>query len=227
MRFVRRFADEKGVLVCGWSLFGMDLVVWLCGAENAVMLAMLEPRVFAELVDLVDGFDRMRTEFMLEVGGVDLVIQRGWYSSTDFWSPQLFERWVLPNLKRNVADVHRAGARFAYVMTTGVRPLLRYLAEAGVDLYCWADPVQGDADLRTIRETLGGRVAIAGGVNAPLTLGRGSPDEIRRAVRDAIETLGPSGFILEPVDSLFPDTPWPAVKTMIEEWRRLEVGGQT
>jgi Uroporphyrinogen decarboxylase (URO-D) len=213
---VRRFAQDKGVLVCGWSLFGMDAVVWLCGAESAVMMAVLQPDLFAELVSLVDEFDRMRTDLMLEVGGVDLVVQRGWYSSTDFWSPDLFERFVLPNLKRNVARVHESGARFAYVMTTGVRPLLRHLAETGVDVYYWADPVQGDVDLATIRNALGGRVAIAGGVNAPLTLGRGSPEEIRRAVREAIETLGPCGFILEPVDSLFPDTPWAAVRTMIE-----------
>jgi hypothetical protein len=221
MKRVRRFADEKGVLVCGWSRFGMDAVVWLCGAEGAVMMAMLQSEVFAELIDLVDAFDRMRTELMLDVGGVDLVVQRGWYSSVDFWSPNLFERFVLPNLTRGVEQVHQAGATFGYVMTTGVRPLLRYLAKAGIDLYYWADPVQGDADLATTRQELGDKVTIAGGVNAPLTLGQGSPDAIRSAVRSAIETLGPAGFILEPVDSLFPDTPWPAVKTMIDAWREM------
>jgi uroporphyrinogen-III decarboxylase len=181
-------------------------------------MAMLESDLFAQVVDLVDEFDRMRTNLMLDVGGVDLVVQRGWYSSTDFWSPELFGRYVLPNLKANVRRVHEAGARFAYVMTTGVRPLLRCFVDAGVDLYYWADPVQGDADLRTVRAELGGKTAVAGGVNAPLTLGRGTPAEIRKAVRDAIETLGPAGFILEPVDSLFPDTPWPAVEVMIEAW---------
>ena len=83
----------------------------------------------------------------------------------------------------------------------------------------WADPVQGDADLETTQSELGGQVAVAGGVNAPLTLGRGSTAEIRQAVDDAIETLGPAGFILEPVDSLFPDTPWPAVRTLIDAWK--------
>ena len=107
-------------------------------------------------------------------------------------------------------------------MTSGVKPLLHYLADALVDLYYWADPVQGNIDLETIRERLGGKVAIAGGVNAPLTLGKGSPEEIRRAVVDAIEILGPGGFILEPVDSLFPDTPWAAVKTMIDTWKELQ-----
>ena len=97
------------------------------------------------------------------------------------------------------------------------------MADALVDLYYWADPVQGNIDLETIRERLGGKVAIAGGVNAPLTLGKGSPEEIRRAVVDAIEILGPSGFILEPVDALFPDTPWEAVKTMIDSWKELQL----
>ncbi len=219
MREVRRFADEKGVLVCGWSLFGMDGVVWLCGAEGAVMMAMTEPDLFAEVVALVDEFDRMRTGLMLEVGGVDMIVQRGWYSSVDFWSPDLFARHVLPNLRNNVRRVHDAGAKFGYVMTTGVKPMLGYLADAGVDLWYWADPVQGGVDLRAARDTLRGRMAIAGGVNAPLTLGKGSPEEIRRAVREAMETLGPAGFILEPVDSLFPDTPWEAVKTMIDAWK--------
>lgn len=219
MKRVQRFASERGVLVCGWSLFGMDLVLWLCGAEPAVMMAMLEPHLFNELIEFVDEFDRMRTDLMLEIGGVDLIVQRGWYSSADFWSPDLFERYVLPNLKRTVGRVHEAGASFAYVMTTGVKPLLHYLAEAGVDLYYWADPVQGDADLEATREVLGGKVAIAGGVNAPLTLGKGTPAEIRRAVHDAMDTFGPAGFVLEPVDSLFPDTPWPAVKAMIDAWK--------
>ena len=221
MTQVRRFADDRRVMVCGWSLFGMDAVVWLCGAENAVMLAMLQPDVFAELVAMVEEFDRMRTDLMLDVGGVDLFVQRGWYSTTDFWSPDLFERFVLPALRRNVEHVHAAGAKFAYVMTTGAAPLLRYLVEADVDVYYWVDPVMGEVDLETVRRELGGKVAIAGGVNAPLTLGKGTDEEIRAQVRDAIETLGPAGFILEPVDSLFPDTPWRAVETMIDAWKEL------
>jgi uroporphyrinogen-III decarboxylase len=195
--------------------------VWLCGAEAAVMMAVAEPELFEQVVGLVGEFDRMRTDLMLEVGGVDLVVQRGWYSSTDFWSPALFEQHVLPNLTQNVQRVHDAGAKFGYVMTTGVKPLLGSLVEAGVDLFYWADPVMGDADLATIREKLGGKMAIAGGVNAPLTLGTKSPNEIRRAVREAVETLGAAGFILEPVDSLFPDTPWEAVKTMIDAWKDM------
>jgi len=87
MAKVRCFAHEERVLVLGWSAFGMDAVAWLCGVERAVIAGLTEPDFFQELIDLVYAFDRRRTEMMLEIGGVDVVVQRGWYSSTEFWSP--------------------------------------------------------------------------------------------------------------------------------------------
>jgi len=221
MAQIQRFANEKQVAVAAWSLFGMDGVVWLCGAENAVMMAMTQPELFERVVELVDEFDRMRTELMLAVGGADLFVQRGWYSSTDFWSPGLFEQYVLPYLKRNVALVHSAKKRFAYVMTTGVKALLQYLPQADVDVWYWADPEMGDVDNVTIRKELGGKVAVAGGIDAARTLHHGSSDQIRNRITDAVETLGPDGFILEAMDSLFPDTPASSVQTMIDVWKEV------
>jgi len=221
LALVRRFAQEKGVLVQGWSAFGMDAAVWLCGVEGAVLMAMTEPEAFAALMDTIADFDRRRTAFMLEMGGVDVVVQRGWYSSTDFWSPALFRRFVLPHLRELVDLTHRAGARFAYTMTTGILPLADLLLEAGIDLLYYVDPVQDRLDLATVRDTFRGRMALAGGINSGVTLARGTADEIRQAVHVAMATLGPRGFILAPVDALFPDTPWASVEAMIAAWREL------
>ena len=226
MERVKRFAHEQGVLVQGWSAYGMDGIVWLCGVEGAVMAAMIEPDFFQELVDTIYAFDRRRTEMMLDMGGVDMVVQRGWYSSTEFWSPALFRRYVLPHLKELVSLAHQAGVHFAYTMTTGVLALADLLLEAGVDLLYYVDPVQGDADLEAIRAKFSGRMAVAGGVNSGVTLARGSRDEIRQAVHTAVRTLAPDGgFILAPVDALFPDTPWSSIETMIEAWHEVRSGG--
>ncbi len=222
MEMVRHFAHQQRVLVQGWSAFGMDAVIWLCGVEGALLAAMTEPEFFQELMDLVYTFDRRRTETMLEVGGVDMVVQRGWYGSTDFWSPQLFERFLLPHLQELVALTHQAGARFAYTMTMGVLPMADLLLAAGIDLLYFVDPVQDTADLKAVREKFEGRIAVAGGVNSAVTLGSGSHDEIRREVRNSVSCLGPGGgFILAPVDALFPDTPWASVERMIEAWREV------
>jgi hypothetical protein len=73
--------------------------------------------------------------------------------------------------------------------------------------------------LETARELLGERMTMVGGTNA-LTLASGDPARIRDEVKRAVDVLGPTNrFILHPVDSLFPDTPWEGVEQMIAAWR--------
>jgi uroporphyrinogen-III decarboxylase len=221
MARVKQFAQEQGVLVQGWSAFGMDAVAWLCGVERAVMGAMTEPEFFQELLDIVSDFDQRRTEMMLDVGGVDLVVERGWYSATDFWSPSLFRQYLTQRIKHLADITHHAGARFAYVMTCGAPTMADELLAAGIDLLYYVDPVQDKTDLAVVKEKFKGRLALVGGVSSPVTLYGGSREEIRQAVHTAVHKLGPSGFILAPVDGIFPDTPWSSVEVMIEAWREV------
>lgn len=219
MEQVREFAQVHGVAVQAWSAFGLDAVVWLTGAENGVLLAMDEPRAFGELVDLIAETDYARTELALETPGVDLVVQRGWYSSTDFWSPRLFDRYVVPHLTALARLAHGHGKKLGYVMTTGVETLGPRLADAGVDVLYFVDPVQDRLSLEKVRAELAPRMALVGGVNAT-TLGLGNRQRIQDEVRRAMEVLGPTHrFILHPVDALFPDTPWDGVETLIETWK--------
>jgi hypothetical protein len=222
MALVKRFAQEQGVAVQGWSAFGMDGVVWLMGVERAILAAMTEPHFFAELVDIVSAWDRMRTELLLDTGVADLVVQRGWYSSVEFWSPRLFRRFVLPHLQEIGTLAHQAGARFAYTMTMGAVPLANELIEAGIDLLYYVDPVQDTTDLHAVKAKFAGKMAVAGGINSGVTLASGSPAEIRAAVHAAVGTLAPGGgFILAPVDALFPDTPWASVQAMLDAWMEV------
>ena len=219
MKQVRAFADREEVLVQGWSGFGMDLVAWLMGVEPAVMAAMTEPDFFQELIDIVADFDRRRTEILLDVGGVDVVAERGWYSSTDFWSPRLFKRFLMPILADLAGMAHSAGKKFAYTMTMGASTMADSLISADVDLLYYVDPVQDTTNLAQVKERFRGEVALAGGVNSAVTLGSGTPEQIRVAVHNALDTLGPDGFVLAPVDAIFPDTPWANVQAMIDAWK--------
>jgi hypothetical protein len=218
MAAVGACARKYGVPVQAWSAFGMDAVVWLAGAEGAVMMALDQPRAFEELVSLVAATDRARTELALSSPDVDLIVQRGWYSSTDFWSPSLFERAVTPHLASLADLVHRHGRKLAYVMTTGVAKLGPRLADAGVDLLYFVDPVQDGVSLDWARERLAERLTLVGGTNA-LTLG-GEASHLRDEVRRALDCLAPTNrFILHPVDALFPDTPWAGVEVLIAAWK--------
>jgi hypothetical protein len=221
MRRVAAFAARHGVAVQAWSAFGMDAVVWLAGAQGAILLAMDAPQAFGRLVDIIAEADYGRSELALTTPGVDMVVQRGWYSSTDFWSPKLFDSYVFPHLKQLCELAHRHGKKFAYVMTTGVEKLGPRLAAAGVDVLYFVDPLQDRFPLENARRLLGEGMALVGGLNV-LTLAPGDRDQIRESVRRAIDSLAPGGrFILHPLDSLFPDTPWEGVEALIEAWKEF------
>lgn len=216
---MKSVADAEGFPIQAWSAFGMDAAVWLTGTEGAIMLAMDAPEAFRELIEIIAATDYARTELAVQTPGVDIVCQRGWYSSLDFWSPALFEEYVVPHLRDLASLAHRHGRKFGYVMTTGVEQLGPRLADAGVDLLYFVDPLQDRFPLKKARELLGGRMTLVGGINT-LSLASGDRDRIRREVHRAIEILAPTHrFILHPVDALFPDTPWSGVEMMIEAWK--------
>ncbi len=209
----------KDFLCQAWAAFGMDAVVWLAGTEGAVLLAMDEPTAFRQLVETIAATDYARAELAAATPGVDLVGMRGWYSSTDLWSPAVFERYVWPQVRELAALVHRHGRKFAYVMTTGVERLGPRLADAGVDVLYFVDPVQDRLKLERARELFGERLLMVGGTNS-VSLVSGDLARVRNEVRRALDVLGPTHrFVLHPVDALLPDTPWAPVAALIEAWR--------
>ncbi len=219
MNKMKTFADAKGVFTQAWTAFGMDAMVWFAGTQNAIMMSMDAPEAFARLAEIVNDTDYARTELACKNDGVDMVCQRGWYSSTDFWSPALFDQFVFPQLQRLTKLAHSHGKKFGYVMTTGVEKLGSRLADAGVDLLFFVDPVQDRLPLEKAKELFGDRMTMVGGTNA-LSL-QADPQRIRDEVARAIDVLGPTNrFILHPMDAIFPDTPWEGVETLIEAWKK-------
>jgi len=220
-RKVRKFAEDKGLLVAGGWGVGLDALVWLCGMEELLLLSMDDPEFVDELLKLVGDWNVERMEPFLDMG-VDLFVRRGWYEGMDLWSPSLFERFVFPYLKGEAELVHQAGAKFGYIVTSGVMPLVRLLIKAGVDVVIGIDPVQDRTmDMRALKERAGGRLALWGGVNGFITVEMGSAEEVRRAVREALDTLGPDGFVLSPVDNVREDRPevWRNVEVLVETWK--------
>ncbi|MCS7180130.1 MAG: hypothetical protein NZ891_02105, partial [bacterium] len=220
IKLIKKFKSEIPVCVQGHTLLGMDGVIYLMGIENAIFKAMTEGEFFKEVIDLIFKFDLMRTEIAIEEGEVDIIVQRGWYSSTDFWSPSLFKKYVLPILKKSVDLVHQAGKKFAYIMTTGIMNFIGDFANVGIDLLYFFDPVFDKIDLNEMKEKVKNKFCIAGGINSTLTLKNGNEEEIEKQIKDVIEIYGKKGVILSPVDSLFPDTPYENVKKMIEIYKK-------
>jgi len=220
-------AEKKGLLVVGGLGVGLDAAAWLCGHENIIWAAADRPEWLARLMEMLHEWNVSRMDAMLELG-VDLFVRRAWYEGVDFLSPAQFRRFVLPGLMREVKLAHDAGAAFGYINTSGTMPLLGMLMEAGVNVLIGVDPVQGrGTDLRRMKHATQGRMALWGGVNGFITMEQGTQQQVRAAVREAMEALGPDRFILSPVDNVTGDSgqTWHNVQALIETWKELRDGG--
>ena len=207
-----------------YGIMGVDALMWLCGGVSPLLWAYDKPGFLEELIAMIDIWNKKRMELYLDEG-IDVLIKRAWYESTEFWSPELYKRFIAPIIKTDVALTHQAGAKFGYIMTGGIMPLVDMVIEAGVDVTIGVDPVQGKGtDIKVLKEKSDGKMCLWGGVNGFLTVERGTEDEIRTAVDLAVHFLSKnSGFILSPVDNVTDDTEqtWRNVKHFIEVWKEL------
>ncbi len=154
--------------------------------------------------------------------GLDLWVRRGWYENCDFWSPTTYRQFIFPHLKEEAALAHSYGAKLGYIITSHYLPLIDMILEAGVDVLIGLDPVMGGVDTKELLSKIRGKICLWGGVNSPLVVEDGTPDGVRQAVSEALDTLAPShGFILSPVDDVeyLTDNTWANVAAFVETWK--------
>jgi len=201
----------------------MDAACWLFGIENLMLASIYEPEFVNEMTNIIAQWNQSRMQVFLDAG-VDLFIKRGWYESADFWPPDLYRQFALPSLKKEVQMAHEAGAKFGYILTTSMRPLLDILLESEIDVLIGIDPIEGsDTDLAELKQKLGGRICLGCGENGFVTVEMGTRKEIENSVKTAIDELAPGGgFILSPVDNIrdTSDEVWKNVEIMIEAWKK-------
>ncbi len=218
----KAFIEENNVLLVGGWGVGMDMANWLCGMQGLMTLAISNTSFVEDLFDLIHRWNMERMKVVLS-GNIDLYLRRSWYEGCDFVLPGFYEKVILPRLKKEVDLAHEHGAKFGYICSSGLNPMLEFHKQAGFDVLIGIDPIQGThTDLPKIKGAYGNQIAIWGGVSGAITVEMGTETEIRTAVDQAVENLGPDGFILSPVDNITIDEPktWENIDIFIDAWKR-------
>lgn len=216
------FAHRHDLLVAGGWGVGADLIGWVYGLQRLPYAIFDHPQFIAELLDLIATWNRSRMEVLLQAN-IDLFIKRAWYENCDFFTPRHFRSFICPILEEDVALAHKYGVKFGYIMTSNCMALLDDICATGVDAIIGVDPAQWN--LKEARQKLGENVCLWGGVNGHLTVERGTQDQVRVEVRQAIQALAPGGgFILSPVDNVREYTPavQDNIAALIDEWNYLK-----
>lgn len=214
VKTVKSFAATHGLLVEGCGLFGMSRAIGLL-KPTEFLIAVMDNREFVvALLEMIHHWDMKRLEILLDVG-VDVVYNTGCYEVTELFSPSVIRELFLPFRREMIKVIHQAGAKFHYYTITGIMPLLADYKEIGIDILSSLDPIGSGGplkikavDLAKAKEEIGDEVCLWGGVDPEHTIERGTREEVREAVREAIFTCAPGGgFVLSPSGNINPPNP--------------------
>jgi uroporphyrinogen decarboxylase len=129
----------------------------------------------------------------------------------------MWRKWFKPRLAKVWAAARRVkpDLLISYHSDGFIEPFIPELIEIGLDLL---NPIQPECmDPSDIKRKFGDRLAFFGTIGNQTTLPFGSPDDVRREVRQRIETVGKGGgLVLAPSHMIEPDVPWANVQAFFE-----------
>jgi len=192
---------------------------FLRGMENILLDMMLHPGFAHDLLQSIMDYVLASMEEVARLP-VDCVFlsddygdQRGLLVSPDTW-----REFIAPELRRFCRRARQLGVAPALHSCGNVRELLPELIDIGFDII---HPLQPEAlDVVEVKQTLGGRFTIYGGLDTQRVLPDGTPGDVRALIAERIRELSPGGgFILGPAMKIQHDVPWENVLALLEACR--------
>ncbi|MHB0875244.1 MAG: uroporphyrinogen decarboxylase family protein [Anaerolineae bacterium] len=163
------------------------------------------------------------TRHVLEGTRAEAIFVNSGYSGPPTVSPRLYREWDVPVLAAVSAVCREHNVPLHLHQHGHVRVLLDDLIAAGVSIVCpLLPPPQGDVDdLAALKRQAAGRIALKGNVDPVETILRGTPDDVRQAVRRCIDAAAAGGgFVLGTADSTVLGTPLENIQAFVDAGRQ-------
>ena len=205
-------------------MFGLPS--WLRGTANFYMDLAADDGLADALLDrLLEHYLRWTEWLLSRIGGqIDIVKLADDLGSQEslLISPAMYRRHIKPRqaiLYRHIKE--RCGCKLLLHACGAIRPIIPDLIEIGVDAL---NPVQISArgmDPAELKREFGGKITFwGGGVDTQHILSTGSPEEVRREVKQNLATFKPGGgYVFAQVHNIMPEVPIANLLAMYEAYR--------
>jgi len=215
---------EKGLpAVSGYECGTFEQLWALRGMENFLADLLYEPEFLPPLIEKVSDLKAQIAAGYAKAGvdiiwtGDDLGSERAMLMAPDLWRKHL-KSWVkkiVQSAKKVKPDVLIAFHSDGYI-----EPIIPDLIEVGVDIL---QAVQPECmDVAKLKEKYGDKLSFWGTIGTQSTMAFGTPEEVKREVKERIMTVGKGGGLcIGPSHTLEPPTPWENIVAFFEA---VEVG---
>jgi len=203
-------------LVLPSGYFGVyERTMALMGFEEFMLNMAIEPRAVHRLLDKVCEYRIEYAKRVVAMGfkiahhGDDLGAQKG-----TLFSKKMFHEFVLPRLKACWEPYNKAGIPICMHSCGDLTDFIPDLLEIGLKVL---EPVQPVMDLSRLKREFGKDLVFWGGIETQNLLPFGTPEQVRKMVRETIRTLGKGGgHIIAPSQEVMNDVPIANVKALVE-----------
>jgi len=216
--------DEYAVLGGAWGWF-FEAACELVGMEHFFFLMADAPEVAHAILGKIVGFMEGTSGRMFEKAGkyIDICFTGDDYGFQNgpMMSMPMFDEFARPYLQR-MYDVGRRNGKLVMHHSCGsVAAFIPRFVEMGLNIL---EPIQVRAagmDTKKLAEKYGGKLCFHGSIDTQGTLVFGTPDDVRREVRERVETFRPfGGFTISPSQHLLEDIPVENIVAMYDEaWK--------
>jgi len=209
-REIKRRTGQKGItcLGCGDPGFQNYFYFFEGGLEAVTYAYYDRPDVMEELRELQHRKYVRQCEMICEIKP-DCILTGGSGSIT-MQSPEIWREHSLPTLKEICRIAKQAGVLTMVHSCGKERELVKACVEE-TKLNCvnpLEEPPMGDCYLDEIKRSFGDRICLMGNLNTTDVMLRGTPEDVERAAKKAIDDAGAGGgFILSTGDQCGRDTP--------------------
>jgi uroporphyrinogen decarboxylase len=213
--YIDKNKDKFIIGAIGFSLYERAWI--LRGIEPILSDFLINPSFVEELFDRIIEFNISIANRMCRFPvdafhfGDDWGQQHGLIMGSDIW-----RRIFKPRLRRMYDVVHNAGLPVSVHSCGDISEIIPDLIEIGVNMIT---PLQAEAmDFKFLKNEYGKYLTFWGGVSTQQTMPFGTPDDVRREIRERIKVLGKGGgYILAPAHELQGDVPLENMLAFIDE----------
>jgi hypothetical protein len=193
--------------------------VWPGGMENGMMLLLEKPQVIGAAIRALTH-QSIQTDRLFAREGCDALMPAVDYAmnSGPLFDPRYFRDLSVPCIRRQCKAAHDLGLYVLKHACGNNWALLDDFIAAGYDAY---QSIQSSAtmDLERLKSQYGRQITLWGGVQVE-TLVRGTPEQVRDEVRQAISCAASGGgFILGASHSVVNATRPENYQAMLDAWR--------
>lgn len=200
---------------------GVTALTMLGGMEKGLVLLALEPEIVLAANRRSVAEQNAMDQYYIRKGlpGV-LMEQDTGGTNAPLVSPQMFRELCFPFLKERISHVKQFAPQVIFHNCGNNIPLMDMFIEAGIECYQSLQTTAG-MEIGKLKKMFGHKIAFWGGVPLELLL-MGTADDVRQAVRLALERGAPGGgFILGPSHSVAMNTKYDNFMAMLDEFVKL------